>query len=98
MAKVTHYSVGSKTTRRMRSFLVVCFLILIFLFFVTVYIRHVYTNNLKPVSSSQQSHLITIPSGSNLTKIASILKKGGVIRASLAFEWYVRNDNFAKDN
>jgi len=55
-------------------------------------VRRAYTNNLKPVSSSQRSHLVTIPTGSSVREIGVILEKAGVIRKAWAFEWYVRNE------
>jgi len=56
-----------------------------------VAVRKAYTNNLKPVNSSQRSHLVTIPTGSSVREIGVILEKAGVIRKAWAFEWYVRN-------
>lgn len=49
-----------------------------------------YTNNLKPVSTSQQTSYFTIQSGSGVKQIASDLKSAGLIRSSTAFETYVR--------
>jgi UPF0755 protein len=54
-------------------------------------VRHVYRENLKPVSASQKAQLVTVPSGSTVKEIAAILKKAGVIKAAWAFEWYARN-------
>lgn len=56
-----------------------------------VILRRVYDQNLRPVNASQTSILITIPKGTSVNQIANILKKGGVIRASWAFEWYARS-------
>lgn len=57
------------------------------------FIRHNYYENLKPVSTSQQSKLVTVESGDTAAQIAISLKKAGVIRQTWAFEWYVRNHN-----
>lgn len=65
---------------------------------ITIYIRHVYLKNLLPVSQSNKSVLVTIPTGSTLTDIANILDKAGVIRSSWAFEWYVKNDDNSRAN
>lgn len=54
-------------------------------------IRHNYYENLKPVSGSQKSQLVTIEKGSTATEISARLKKAGVIRQTWAFEWYIRN-------
>lgn len=56
-----------------------------------VVIRRVYDENLKPVSLSQKSTIVTIPSGASGSQIARILKKAGVIRTTWAFEWYVHS-------
>ena len=57
------------------------------------FIRHGYYENLKPVSSSQKSQLITVKTGSTATDIAVQLKQAGLIKQTWAFEWYVRNHN-----
>jgi len=54
-----------------------------------VLVRHVYHDNLKPLSSVRTVHVITVPSGASVGKIATILKKNGVIRSDWAFQWYV---------
>lgn len=56
-------------------------------------VRHVYHENLKPVSASQRSQLFTVPQGAPVKEIAASLKKAGLIRASWAFEWYIRNQD-----
>jgi UPF0755 protein len=56
-------------------------------------IRKVYTDNLRALNTSQQSHLITVPSGASTKEIGAILKKANLIRSSWAFEWYIRNHN-----
>lgn len=55
-------------------------------------IRRAYEQNLRPVSSSQRDQEVTIPSGATAKEIAQILKDAGLIRATWAFEWYVRNE------
>lgn len=54
-------------------------------------IRKVYMDNLKPLSSSQKSVLVTIPKGASVQEIGKTLHESGVIRKAFAFEWYVRN-------
>ena len=54
-----------------------------------VLVRHIYHENLKPVSNVRTVHVITIPQGASVSRIASILKKDGVIRSDWAFQWYV---------
>lgn len=62
-----------------------------------VAIRKVYDSNLRPISASQKSQLVTIPLGASAKEIGGILKKANLIRSSWAFEWYVRNQNL-RDN
>jgi UPF0755 protein len=57
----------------------------------TLVVRRTYLENLKPVSASQKIQLVTIPTGASAKEIAEQLQQAGVIRASWAFEWYVRN-------
>jgi UPF0755 protein len=73
-----------------RLWLVLAALALLLLLAVVV-VRHVYTNNLKPVSASQKIVLITIPLGSTAHEIAVNLQTKGIIRQAMAFEWYVRS-------
>lgn len=55
-----------------------------------VIIRHSYQTNLKSLNASQKTVQITIPTGATAHDIAVLLQQRGVIRASWAFEWYVR--------
>jgi UPF0755 protein len=96
--KNKHYSYHSPKKSRVRALFISIFVIFIFLVGLTFGIRRVYNANLQPVSQSYASNIVTIPSGSSLTNIANILKNAGVIKSVWAFEWYVRNDNTARDN
>lgn len=62
-----------------------------------VMIRRSYNDNLTPVSASQNNQLVNIPKGSTVKEIGRILQDAGVIRASWAFEWYIRNNNLRDD-
>jgi len=55
----------------------------------TVTARHVYLENLKPVSDSQQTTLVTVDEGLSAEAIAEQLKKAGLIRSTWAFKLYV---------
>jgi UPF0755 protein len=55
----------------------------------TLAVRHIYTDGLKPVSTSQKTQLITIKQGTSVNDIADLLKQGGLIRSSWAFKLYV---------
>ncbi len=54
-----------------------------------VLVRHVYHENLKPVSKVQTVKLVTVPNGASTSKIATLLKQQGLIRSDWAFQWYV---------
>lgn len=54
-------------------------------------IRRTYDNNLKPVSTSENIQLITVPVGASVNEIAERLKTAGLIRQTWVFEWYVRS-------
>lgn len=60
---------------------------------IVLFVRQSYVHNLKPVSESQTSQLVTIESGSTARDIAVTLKEANLIRATWAFEWYVRTHN-----
>jgi UPF0755 protein len=99
MAKVRHYSLHkpSKGYVRRRRFLIAVIVIVVAIIAITGIIRHIYNENLGPVSKSEQSVQVNIKPGSSLLQIADQLKTDGVIKSSWAFQWYVRNDNYAKD-
>lgn len=99
MAKKTkHYKYRSPGKKRVRIFLLVVCVVIVGLAISSLYLRKVYNNYLRPVSQSDSSVLVSIPIGSTLPKISDILKTANVIRASWAFEWYVRNDDYARTN
>ncbi|HSH56023.1 MAG TPA: endolytic transglycosylase MltG [Candidatus Limnocylindrales bacterium] len=54
-------------------------------------VRQMYTNNLRPVSTSDEVKVVVIDSGTSVPKIAQQLHQAGVIRQVWAFERYVRN-------
>ncbi len=86
-----NYAVGSRN-RNWTKIWAILFLILILVFGIAIYeVRKSYYENLKPASASQRNILLTIPRGSTVKEIGSKLHEQGLIRASWAFEWYVRN-------
>lgn len=58
-----------------------------------VLVRHIYQQNLLPVSRLQNQVEINVPTGSTVTEIGNKLKTAGLIRQSWAFEWYIRSHN-----
>lgn len=55
-------------------------------------VRRTYQENLKPLSSTSKTHVVTIEEGSSTAEIADVLYSKGVIKSDWAFEWYVRNE------
>lgn len=67
---------------------------LVVLFIVSVVgVREYYYANLKPVSSSQTSLIVTIPQGASVSQIGRLLQQKHLIRSAWAFEWYVHSAN-----
>lgn len=58
---------------------------------IVVGVRHVYMNNLKPLSSGQKSQTVSIPSGYALNDVATLLKNHSIIRSDWAFSQYMRD-------
>lgn len=54
-------------------------------------VRHVYYNNLAPISNDQKTVIVTVPTGSSVKQIASILHDQRLIRSAWAFEWYAHS-------
>lgn len=53
--------------------------------------RHIYNNDLGPVSSSQTTQVVTIKTGSSTKEIANVLATKHLIRSAWAFELYVHS-------
>jgi UPF0755 protein len=79
--------------------ILVIFIVIIFVLGLVggLILRAEYHENLKPVSESQQNQLVTVETGATAHEIAVILKEQGLIRATWAFEWYVRSHNLRDD-
>jgi UPF0755 protein len=57
----------------------------------------VYDENLKPVSNSQETVEVTIPTGYTLPQTSGLLKEKQLIRSDQVFQQYVRNNGAAED-
>lgn len=53
-----------------------------------------YQANLRPLSTSEQQIIVTVPAGASSKEIAILLEEKGVIRSQAAFEWYTRLNNY----
>jgi len=68
-------------------------ILLVVLLGAIITIRQYYFANLKPVSDSQKTIILNIPSGSTVSQIGNILQNHKLISSSWVFEWYVHSDN-----
>ena len=59
----------------------------------TLMLRQIYVRNLRPVSDLKRTVFVTIPDGASAQEISQQLSQKGLIRASWAFDWYVRSHN-----
>lgn len=85
------YTIGEKRRNWKRVWMTLAALLLVGLGAAAYVIRSTYNENLKPVSASQRSVLITVQPGATVQEIGKKLQDEGVIKAAWAFEWYVRN-------
>lgn len=87
------YAMGTRR-RNWGKIWLILFIVFVLLIGVAIFkIRQSYYDHLKPVSASQKSILVTIPSGATVDEIGLKLQNQGLIKASWAFSWYVRNHN-----
>jgi UPF0755 protein len=85
------YSLRGKRHIIPNKLIIIAAVIILLLVTSVIAVRSVYYQNLKPVSTSQKTQLVTIPLGASVKEIAAILQKEGLIRTAWAFEWYIRN-------
>src|SRR5579875_3422530 len=87
----------SNRSRLPRRVLYLALLLIVLIAVGTVISRHLYNQDLGPVSADQKSQLFTIPSGSTLNQIATSLQSDHLIRSSWAFQLYVHAKDMAND-
>lgn len=88
------FKAGERVKRRRRlplKLIILPLLVAAVLVALFIGVRHLYNENLKPVSSSDKVVSVEIAMGSTTKEIASNLKQKGLIRADWAFQWYVNN-------
>lgn len=93
------YSSDKKLFKRRRKITLIVFIaVVVLIVAVAGLVRNVYSDNLKPLNSGDNSSIIvTIDPGSTSGNIARELEDKGVIKSDWAFEWYVRNHNLRAD-
>ncbi|CAN5126983.1 endolytic transglycosylase MltG [soil metagenome] len=84
-----HKKSSSTVPRRL---VIVGITLIVLLIAAVVVVRHVYNQNLRPVSTNQQTQIVTIASGSSVKQIANKLAEQQVIRNAWVFEWYVHSE------
>lgn len=92
MKQFKDHSHQTRRSRIPRRLLIVAAVLVVALIIAAIGVRFVYNQNLQPVSSSQQTEVVTIESGSSVKEIATLLAEAGVIRGAWVFEWYVHSE------
>ncbi len=87
------YAMGAKNRNWAKIWLTLVVILAVVIGVAIFMIRRSYNEHLKPVSASQQSKLVTVKPGAGTQEIGNKLQEEGLIRASWAFEWYVRNND-----
>jgi UPF0755 protein len=81
---------SNRYRRASRRLFIVAALLLLAVVVGSLIVHRSYTNQLRPVNSSDKSYkYVTIASGTPFTDIAQLLHDKGLIRSSDAFQWYV---------
>lgn len=83
----------SPRSRRLRRVFIAIGVLIVLIAVAATFVRHVYSDNLRPVSDNEKVTLFTITNGESSTNIATSLQKDGLIRSSTVFEWYVSSKN-----
>ena len=83
----------SSRTRRLRRVYAALAVLVGIVVVAAIVVRHVYYDNLRPVSDSNTVSLFTITSGESSTNIAGSLQSSSLIRSSNVFEWYVSSQD-----
>lgn len=56
-----------------------------------IFVRHLYTSDLQPVSTSPKTQIFTVQSGSSVKEIADDLGKAHLIKSAWAFQLYIHS-------
>ncbi len=84
---------SKKPNHWLRIFLIVATAMVLLIVAGVFTVRRTYEDGLKPVSSSNQTILFTVPKGASVKETAQSLEQEGLIRSSRSFEWYFRTNN-----
>lgn len=90
---MSKYRTSTKFRRVPRRLWFVLLAIIVIFAGASLYVRHVYTQKLRPVSNSVKTESVTIPTGSSVKQIANELGSDHLIRSSWALQLYVHAQN-----
>jgi UPF0755 protein len=62
-----------------------------------IFVRHLYTVDLQPVSTSQTAQIFTVESGSSVKDIADNLEKAHLIKSAWAFQLYIHSKELSSE-
>lgn len=89
---------GSSTTKKWPRRIVILFVVFLALVFVGVVgVRYYYNTNLKSVSESQKTQLVTVVPGATVDDISKLLEEKNLIRNATVFKWYIASTH-ARDS
>ncbi|HVX47864.1 MAG TPA: endolytic transglycosylase MltG [Candidatus Saccharimonadales bacterium] len=71
--------------------------LLVVLVFGVIFVRHIYTTDLKAVSESPKRQIFTVEQGSSVKDIADNLEKAKLIRSAWAFQLYIHSKEISGD-
>lgn len=87
------YTINERKTHWPIRLVKVSGLILAILLAAILVIRHVYNDNLKPLSKQAHAQTVTVERGMSATQIGVLLHEQRIIRAAWAFDWYTRSQD-----
>jgi UPF0755 protein len=91
---VRHYKLHKQSGRVPRRLAVIVGVVAVLMLAGMMFVRHIYFQNLRPVSNDTSTQYVTIATGSTVNQIASQLEEAKLIRSSQSFEWYISSRGY----
>lgn len=91
MFRKKSYAIGERPRRWPRGIVIFLIVAVIGILLGMVGVRQYYNMNLKPVSSTGDTQVITVEKGATVEEVARILQDKKLIRSSLVFQLYIRS-------
>jgi len=85
------YTLGDKKRRWPRRIVAIFVVPVVGVLLGMVGVRQYYNANLKPVSNSSETQVITVEKGATVDEVAKVLQEKKLIRSSLVFQLYIRS-------